>query len=160
MNLYEIDMAYKHLQDLIEQNEGEIPEDLEVQFDSIVTDRNEKIKNIVRFIRNLGSDSDQIYNEMERLKVIAELKNKKAARLKDYLSVIVGEGNKFELPEAKISWRKSEATFIKDENAIPEKFITIVTEKKIDKVAIKNAIKSGEEVSGAEIITRNNMQIK
>jgi hypothetical protein len=160
MNLYQIDAEYKAVLQDIEENDGEFSEDLEQRFDSISSERNKKISNIVRFVRNLESDNDQIYNEMDRLKAIADSKNRKTAWLKEYLSKVVGEGNKFELPEAKISWRKSEATFIKDENLIPEKFVTIVTEKKIDKVAIKNAIKSGEDVPGAELLNRNNMQIK
>lgn len=160
MNLYEIDQEYKSILAAIEENDGVIPEDLEQQFDSIIVERNKKISNIVRFIRNLDSQGEQVIKEIDRLKSIKDSTAKKIDWLKNYLSAVVGENNKFELPEGKISWRKSESTSITNEELIPQKFVKTIQMTSIDKVAIKNAIKAGEAVSGAELVTNNNIQIR
>ncbi|MDR2416210.1 MAG: siphovirus Gp157 family protein [Candidatus Peribacteria bacterium] len=46
----------------------------------------------------------------------------------------------------KLSFRSSSSVEIMDENAIPSDFITVQEVKKIDKMAIKEAIKAGQEV--------------
>ena len=43
---------------------------------------------------------------------------------------------------------------------LPKEFIKVKTEEKPDKVAIKDAIKSGEKINGAKIVTNYNIQIK
>lgn len=58
------------------------------------------------------------------------------------------------------SVRKSSAVEIFDEAQIPAEFMREVVLIKPDKTAIKEAIKSGQEVDGAKIETRQNLQIK
>lgn len=58
------------------------------------------------------------------------------------------------------SFRKSTATEIDDESQIPQAYIKQIITERIDKTAIKQAIQNGEEVPGAKLITRQNLQIK
>jgi hypothetical protein len=158
MNLYEIDMTYKHLQDLIEQNDGELPVDLEEQFDAIVVERNDKIKNIIRFLRNIDGNAVMVSNEITRLQAINKRQLAKYERLKNYLSSVIGENNKWQSAEGNISWRKSDSVIIHDETLIPGSYVKTKTVTSIDKIAIKKAIKAGETVSGAGIEYHNNIQ--
>lgn len=160
MNLYEIDQQYKELQEIIQINDGELPEDLEERFDKVCEDRNTKITNIIRFMRNLQSDGNKIDQEIERLSKIVDAINVKFNRLRSYLATVIGEGNKWQSPEGVISWRKADSVNIIDEKLLPEVFIKTKTETSIDKKLISNAIKAGNNVPGAEIITKNHMQIK
>lgn len=160
MNLYEIDQQYKELQEIIQTNEGELPEDLESQFDKVCEDRNTKITNIIRFIRNLQSNENQIDFEIERLSKLENAARKKMERLEKYLATIIGENNKWQSPEGVISWRKADSVKIIDETLLPEVFIKTETTTSIDKILLKNAIKAGNNVPGAEIETNNYMQIK
>lgn len=160
MNLYEIDQQYKELQEIIQMNDGELPEDLEEQFDKVCEDRNTKITNIIRFIRNLQSDVNSIDYEIIRLSVMATTLNAKYNRLKTYLSAVIGDGNKWQSPEGVISWRKADSVNITDESRLPTAFITIKEVKSINKKLIKDAIIAGNSVPGAEIITNNHIQIK
>ena len=43
---------------------------------------------------------------------------------------------------------------------IPAQYLNTVVEYKPDKVKIKEAIKSGIKIEGAEIVTNNNLNIK
>ena len=49
---------------------------------------------------------------------------------------------------------------IVDFDKLPEEYIKTKIEKNPDKVAIKNAIKNGENINGAKIVTNYNIQIK
>lgn len=160
MNLYEIDQQYKELQEIIYLNDGELPEDLEEQFDKVCEDRNTKITNIIRFIRNLQSDSNKIDVEIERLSKMANTIQSKHDRLKKYLASVIGENNKWQSPEGVISWKKADSVKIIDERLIPITFIVTKETKTVDKRLVKESIKAGNNVPGAEIETNNHMQIK
>ena len=59
-----------------------------------------------------------------------------------------------------LSYRKSESVSILDEALIPEEYRKEKVTKTIDKVSIKDAIKSGKDVAGASIEEKQNLQIK
>ena len=57
---------------------------------------------------------------------------------------------KVELPDLTASIRRgTQSAMIVDEAAVPDKFVEIVTTRKIDKAVILSTLKSGEEVPGA-----------
>lgn len=59
-----------------------------------------------------------------------------------------------------LSFRESECVEVEDERMIDEKFIKIEIKKTPDKVAIKKALKEGEEVQGVYLVKNKNLQIK
>ena len=61
--------------------------------------------------------------------------------------------------EYEITYRKSQAVEITDESQIPEGY-RIPQPDKINKAAIKDALKHDSDVPGTELVTRQNMQIK
>jgi len=54
--------------------------------------------------------------------------------------------------------RDSEALSIADEDNIPRQFLRI--KKEVDKVAIKKAIKDGEEIEGCYIVKNRSLGVK
>lgn len=60
----------------------------------------------------------------------------------------------------KASFRKSTAVSVFDESQIPAEFMREKISYTPDKTAIKKAIESGQEVAGAKIEERQNLQIK
>ena len=67
---------------------------------------------------------------------------------------------KFETPKVRISYAKSSSVNITDMTQLDKKFIkTEITETPI-KSDIKDAIKNGEAVNGAEIVTKVTMRVK
>jgi hypothetical protein len=63
-------------------------------------------------------------------------------------------------PTLKINFRKSEQVIVHDVNSLPQIFKTIKVSEQPDKIKIKEAIKSGEDVIGCELVTVQNIQIK
>jgi hypothetical protein len=69
-------------------------------------------------------------------------------------------GERYSAGRVELAWRKSEAVEITDEFKVPDQFIKIEQVSKIDKLAIKENIKAGEEVPGAVLVTRQNLTVK
>ena len=160
MTLWEID---KRISDILEfgmhidEETGEVllTEDL----DLLNIERDKKIEGIALYVKNLKAEADSIHTEIDRLKGREESKKKKAERLTQYLSSALC-GQKFETAKTSLSFRKSSVVQINNESLVPEEFMKVTTEKKPDKTAIANRIKSGEFVPGCELVEKNNLQIK
>lgn len=106
--------------------------------------------------------SEWIKKEIERLSNLVEYEEKQQEKAKNSINWILLSTNtdKLETEFNNLSFRKSEAVSIIDEASIPAEYWNIKEVKTIDKVWIKEAIKSGKEVAGASIETRQNLQIK
>lgn len=153
MNLYEIESAIMGCWD---EETGEIF-DVE-KMDKLVMMQEQKIENIACYIKNLDAEAEALKKEKlvfaERQRVA---ENKREA-LKKYLSGFLA-GGAFKSTKASVSFRKSESVKILNMKEIPEQYLKLA-EPTVDKVALKKAIKSGEDISGAELVVTQNIQIK
>lgn len=154
MKLYEINQA---ILDCVDAETGEIID--VAQFDLLQIDRQAKIDNIICLYKSLNYEADALKQEEQVLAERRKQKEANAERTKNWLSEIIN-GEKFETPRNKVSWRKSESVNLIDDSLISDSFKEEVITVKIDKTAIKSAIKQGVEVAGAELVSKNNIQIK
>lgn len=160
MTLWQIDERINKILEndfYIDEETGEVflTEDL----DKLDVERTEKIENIALYVKNLKCEAEAIKNEINNLKMRAEIKEKKAERLTNYLDEILG-GEKLETSKVALSYRKSTAVKIENEELLPDEFMTIKTDKKPNKVAIAKLLKNGETIIGCELIEKQNLQIK
>lgn len=156
MTLYELTSAMNNFDLIIDEETGEILNADEL--DSLEMERDEKIENIGLWIKNLLSDAEELKRERDNLGRREQACKKKAERLKEYLAMNLN-GEKFKTSRLDIGWRRSESVEIENENLIPDEW-KIPQEPKIDKAGIKKAIKDGQEVSGAVIVEKNNIQVR
>jgi len=83
--------------------------------------------------------------------------------MKDYLKGSMEHTGitKIECPYFKLSIQKNPVSvIITNEKLIPEQFKEQVISWKIDKTAIKNAIKLGDSISGAELMNGTRLAIR
>ena len=113
-------------------------------------------------IKAFDDEIDIIDREIERLEDRKAYVKKNKERMKTIVSSAMEEFgiNKIKSETLQLSFRKSESVDIFDESLIDDKFKKVKTEISLDKTAIKNAIKNGEDVQGAKIVEKNNLQIK
>ena len=153
MKLYEIN---QEILSCIDLETGEIiaPEKLE----ALQMDKHEKLRNIAFVALNAAADA-KAYEEQEK-KFAARKKAAKATVewAKATLAAELG-GKKMKEAEFSISYRKSEAVEVADEAAVPDEF-RIPQPDKIDRAALKAALKNGAVIAGAQIVERQNIQIK
>nr|DAH73565.1 MAG TPA: resistance protein [Caudoviricetes sp.] len=131
--------------------------DLEA-LEQLELERSEKIRNIALWIKNLKSDAVALDAEEKAFKARKDAAKRKAEQLSKYLADVLN-GEKVTGTDFAISWRKSTAVNVLDEKALPPTFL-VPQPPKVDKTGISKALKSGETVSGAELIERQNMTIK
>ena len=113
-------------------------------------------------IKAFDEENEIIKREIERLEERKAYVKKNKERMKTIVSSAMEEFgiNKIKSETLQLSFRKSESVDIFDESLIDDKFKKVKTEISLDKTAIKNAIKNGEDVQGAKIVEKNNLQIK
>ena len=154
MTIHEIN---KELESCVDYETGEVDYD---KMKSLQMEKGKKIESIALWIKDLNAESEAIKNEMKSLSERAEQKEKKAISLKKYLGYVL-EGQRFETPKVDISYRKSVSVSVADESIITdERFIRVKELRSIDKLALKEALKSGEQIQGAELVESQNIQIK
>ena len=113
-------------------------------------------------IKAFDDEIDIIEREIERLEERKAYVKKNKERMKTIVGSAMEEFgiNKIKSETLQLSFRKSESVEVFDESLVDEKFKKVKTEISLDKTAIKNAIKNGEDVQGAKIVEKNNLQIK
>lgn len=143
--------------------ELEVNEDGEVLnidgLDALELEKKEKIENIGLWVRNLEAEKDAVSNQK---KIFADREarlGKKIESLKGYLTYALG-GQKFSTDKVAVSFRKSESVHITDEHLITDEYMDVSVVKKPNKKVIKDALKSGKDVFGAELLEKQNISIK
>lgn len=162
MNLYEINES---ITALIDPGTGEVA-DIEA-FEKLTMEREVKLENMALWIKNLESDAAAIKAEEKALAERRRAAESKAGSLKGYLASMLGEGQKLETPRVKLSWRKSsavqfvlpEADFIRYNQGKRDELLSY-SEPTVNRKAIADAIKAGEEILGVQLVEHENLQIK
>ena len=165
MNLYDIEKTLNEFMEngfekYVDTETGEFDEQgFNDELGQLELAKDEKIENIGLFIKNLSADIVELKAEEKARAERRKAKENKAEYLKNILAVSLG-GKKFETAKIALGFRKSEQVKIDDENNLPKEFIKEKITLSADKTAIKKAIKSGQEVAGAELVEVQNLQIK
>ena len=157
MNLYELSVAFQEV-----QNMDLDPEVMKDTLDSIEDAFENKAENIAKLIRNHESDVSAYKEEEDRLKTKRQATENKVKWLKTYLEdnmKLTGK-TKFKSGMFNFSIQKNPASVnITDERIIPEDFL-IPQPPKVDKTSLKEALKSGIEVPGAELKQTEGLRIR
>lgn len=141
-----LELAYQQA----DENEGEIPEDLSDKLDKLQMQRDGKIANIARYIKNLGAEQKAVKVEADRLTARKRALDNKVAWLKDYLSAFMNPGEKFKDAVVSIYWNNRESVQILDPTVVPVEFQKEV-EPQFDKKMIMSALKENESIPGVDL---------
>jgi hypothetical protein len=158
--IFEIGNEYQNIIALIEQNNGEMSDDLHEAYINSRDELNNKAKAYIYVIRNKENLISNIDAEIDRLKEMKKRTENEIDRIKNYLSMAVDTFGNFETGLHKISNRISKSVEITDCNQLPKEYLKEKIEISADKTAIKKAIESGVNISGALLVTKSNLQIK
>ena len=157
MNLYELSLAFQDV-----QNMDLDPEVMQDTLDSIEDAIENKAENIAKLIRNLESDVSAFKEEEDRLKTKRQATENKVKWLKTYLEdnmKLTGK-TKFKSGMFNFSIQKNPASVnITDEKIIPGEFL-IPQPPKVDKTSLKEILKRGIEVPGAELKQTEGLRIR
>ncbi len=160
MSLYSLDSKIKaciqlDAEHVVDTEDGEIL-NLE-QFEALQMERTAKLENLACYIKNVEAEAEAIHLESQILSRRGKAKKAEAKRCRDYMAQILN-GEKFETPRCKVSWRKTAACNILDLTKVPDEYKRITVDA--NKEAIKKAIKAGTDVPGTEIVEYKSMVLK
>jgi hypothetical protein len=161
MNLYQID---EQIASLIDAETGEIKDF--AAFVNLQMQREQKIENIALWVKNLLSEASAIKAEIDTLAKRKKAADLKVEKLKKYLGIILC-GESFKTPRCVITFRPSKSLRIDNSSEFikwakqhgKDDFISY-SAPTVNKKAITDAIKDGEEIPGVELTEHNNLQLK
>lgn len=149
--LLNIRQEYTTILQEIEHNEGELTPEIEEALAINAQELSEKSLAYVEFMGNLNAQNNRIEEEMKRLQAMKRKNTQLLEFLQKGLVQAVNEFGTIHTGTYTIGVRQSEECIIEDSDKVPEKFKTIKMEVQVDKLAVKKAIKSGENVPGAHV---------
>jgi len=133
------------------------------RFDALAIAFEHKAEAITHFTGELDGFIAMGKEEIKRIQARVKTAENRKQSLKEYLQGCMQEAEIYELKfgtkSVKIA-KNPPRVVIDDEQSIPAKYKVIETITKIDKAGIKNAIKTGKEVSGCHIESGTSLRIR
>ena len=164
MKLYEITELFMRFANMVEN--GEIEEDaIADTLESIEGELEEKADNIACLIKSWQAEAEAIKAEEKALAERRKVKENQINNLKGYISSTMQTLGKTKIETARnvLSFRKSTALYISNEEWFMQKYPELVkTEivKSIPKKEVTDLLKAGKKFVGAELVEKQNLQIK
>ena len=160
MNVYEIDSRIEEiLANAVDEN-GEInPEALE-QLEALQMEREQKAENCALAYKNHKANAKAIEDEIKVLTKRMKSEEKQAESAGGYLRIILN-GEKMKTARVSVSYRETQAVEITDTFwfAARDEFVRM-KDPEPNKTAIMAALKSGETVPGARLVSKTSMIVK
>lgn len=162
--LYQISQEYMAVLEggmVIDEDTGEIIFD-STNLDELKAAYEDKLEACALYLKNLESDAEAIKAEEKALAERRRTIERKADRMRDYVSSCVQDvaGCKFETPRVSLSLRKSKRVEVFDLGAVPGEYVVRKETLQPDKKAIKVAISRGDDVPGAELRENWSLQVR
>jgi hypothetical protein len=114
-------------------------------------------------IEHLRGQAAYRQQQAKRLTDLARSDAGRADALEESLIFVLTQlqpsATRFSFPNHELSSRKSQAVVIDDEEALDPEWLTVTTTSKPDKNAIKEALKAGRQITGAQLLSRRSWRI-
>ena len=159
MNLYELKENYLKVLELIEAGEENLEDTLESINDTIEV----KAENYAKIIRNLEGNVNMLKAEVERLNSRKKSIEGNVDRLKENLKMAMIATCKEKIKTGLFNITVANnpvALNVIDENKIPEEYFKVEVIRKLDTAAIKDVLKAGQVIEGAELTQGRGLRIK
>ena len=115
---------------------------------------------VIEHLRGQGAYRQQ---QAKRLADLARSDAGRADALEESLIFVLTQlqpaATRFSFPDHELTSRKSSAVVIDDEEALDAEWLTFSTTSKPDKNAIKEALKAGRQITGAQLLSRRSWRI-
>ena len=114
-------------------------------------------------IEHLRGQASYRQQQAKRLTDLSRSDVSRADALEDSLVLVLTRlqpsASRFSFPNHELSSRKTQAVVIDDEEALDPEWLTVTTTSKPDKAAIKEALKAGRNIEGAQLLSRRSWRI-
>ena len=115
-------------------------------------------------IEHLRGQAAYRQQQAKRLVELARGEEARADALEESLVLVLTKlqpaAIRFSFPHHELTSRKSQAVEIDDEDSLPPEWLALKTTSQPDKAAIKEALKAGHLIPGAQLISRRSWRIR
>ena len=157
--LYAINFDIDRLTEELVDNDGVINEEILAELDKLEMDRRTKVENCLCAVVNLRAEAAAIRAQEKILSERRRRAETQADGILVYLSNQM-EGERFESPRVSLSWRRSQAVEVDagaDLHWNEDQFFRFARQEVIvNKKALSEAMKAGEEIPGVRFVERVN----
>lgn len=155
-NLHKVSTEIARINNEIIDAEGVVSPELEKKLDEMGLALRDKAEGIIRWTLNLDGKQEAIDKEIARLQKLKKATKGLRERLEGYVEgcMKTADIKKIELDTIEIAVVKNPPSVeVEDNKALPAQFIETITTHRVDKKAILAALKAGESVTGARLVT-------
>ena len=114
-------------------------------------------------IEHLRGQAAYRQQQAKRLTELSRSDGSRADALEESLVLVLTRlqpaATRFSFPNHELSSRKSQAVVIDDEEALDPEWLAVKTTTQPDKAAIKEALKGGQQIPGAQLLSRRSWRI-
>ena len=114
-------------------------------------------------IEHLRGQAAYRQQQAKRLTALASGDASRADALEESLVFVLTQlqpsATRFSFPNHELTSRKSSAVVIDDEQTLDAEWLSFTTTSKPDKAAIKEALKAGQQITGAQLLSRRSWRI-
>lgn len=163
LSLYSIQNEYLQLANRIIEAGGEVDEELEAALAVNKENLQEKAVQYTLIIKDQENDVAALDKEITRLTALKSSREKGNEKLKDIITKAMTLYGVSEIrgENFKLSFRKSTQLKITNQDEVPKYFFEkIPATTKLINADVKKALTNGELVPGAELVEKQNLQIK
>ncbi|CAA9889093.1 conserved hypothetical protein [Candidatus Methylobacter favarea] len=164
LSLYDLSSHYLSALDTLTDPEMDLPaEVINDTLEALTGEIEDKAVNVAKFMRNMETTALAIKEAEAAMAKRRKALENRVSWMKAYLKENMEKSGitKIECPYFKLSLQANpSAVTVLDEAAIPAEFKEPVISWKIDKTAIKEAIKLGKSVPGADLVNGSRLVIK
>jgi hypothetical protein len=114
-------------------------------------------------IEHLRGQAAYRQQQAKRLTDLARSDARRAEALEDSLLLVLTrlqpQATRFSFPNHELSSRRSQTVVIDDEQALAPEWLTVKTTTQAEMAAIKQALKAGQQIPGAQLLSHRNWRI-
>lgn len=160
--LYQIMQEHINLITLLEENGGELTQEIEHSLQLTQEEFESKAVSYAFVVKSFEDTESLIDKEIDRLSVLKSRAEKRRELFKKNLSdaMLQFGVEKIKTATLLLSFRKSESVQIIDESKVPFSYVEEKVTKSISKIKLKEDLKAGLKIPGVELVTNQNLQIK
>ncbi len=155
-HLYELSTELALLNDEIISADGELSPDLEARLDNVSLDYRAKSQGIAKWTLDIAGAESMIDTEIARLQRKKRVAENLRTRLTAYIKTCMEQADvqKIESPTITLRIQKNPPSVeILAEDQLPARFIRIKQITELDKTGMLFALKNGEDIPGARLVT-------
>lgn len=155
MRLYELAAEYQAVLDEVADAEGVLDEDLEARLDAIAGSLADKVDSCCAVVRTLEAEASALKAEEARLAARRKTLANETARLVEYVGTCLRQAEVRKVRGARftasLAKTPGKVALTVPEDQVPELFAPRQTVIKVDRRAIADALKAGEELGFAHL---------